>query len=40
MGSARAIRVYFIFVFVFCCIALLAPPNARLAGAPVLLNKS
>ena len=40
MGSARAIRVYFIFVFLFCCIALLAPSNARLAGAPVLLTKA
>jgi hypothetical protein len=40
MGSARAVRVYFIFVFVLCCIALLAPPKARLAGAPVLLTKA
>ena len=40
MGSARAIRVYFIFVFLFCCSALLAPSNARLAGAPVLLTKA
>jgi len=40
MGSARAIRIYFIFVFLFCCIALLAPSNARLAGAPVLLTKA
>jgi len=40
MGSARAIRVYFIFVFFFCCIALLAPTRARLASAPVLLTKA
>ncbi len=40
MGSARAIRVSFIFVFLFCCIALLAPSNARLAGTPVLLTKT
>jgi hypothetical protein len=39
MGT-RAIRVCFIFVFLFCCIALLAPANARLASAPVLLTKA
>src|ERR1041385_949395 len=37
MGS---IRVYFIFVFLFCCIALLAPSKARLASAPILLSKA
>jgi hypothetical protein len=37
MGS---IRVYFIFVFLFCCIALLAPSKARLASAPILLTKT
>jgi hypothetical protein len=40
MGSTRAIRVYFIFVFLFCCIALFAPSRARLASAPVLLTKT
>jgi len=40
MGSTRVIRGYFIFVFLFCCIALLAPATARLASPPVLLTKT
>lgn len=40
MGSARGVRVYFILVFLFCCISLLAPPSAQLANPPVLLTKT
>lgn len=40
MRSFPAIRLYFILLFVFGCIALLAPTRAQLASPPVLLSKA
>lgn len=40
MGSSPAYRVFFVLIFSFFCIALLAPTRAQLANPPVLLTKT